>query len=46
MQVRKGPLSGIWFELNPRTGQSYLHGDVESNGLQILSQRLRPGMVF
>ena len=46
MQVRKGPLSGIWFELNPRTGQSYLHGDVESNGLQILSQRLCPGMVF
>jgi FkbM family methyltransferase len=45
-QVRKGPLEGIWLELNPRTGQSYLLGDAESIGQEILSQRLRPGMVF
>jgi FkbM family methyltransferase len=45
-QVRKGPLEGIWLELNPRTGQSYLHGDAESKGQTILSHLLRPGMVF
>jgi FkbM family methyltransferase len=45
-QVRKGPLEGIWLELNPRTGQSYLLGDAESKGQTILSESLRPGMVF
>ncbi len=45
-QVRQGPLEGIWLELNPRTGQSYLQGDAESTGQQILLQRLHPGMVF
>ena len=45
-QVREGPLEGIWLELNPRTGRSYLYGDAESRGQQLLSQQLRPGMVF
>jgi FkbM family methyltransferase len=45
-QVREGSLKGIWFELNPRTGQSFFRGDAENAGQQLLAQHLRPGMVF
>jgi FkbM family methyltransferase len=45
-QVESGPLQGLWLELNPRTGQSYLRGEAEPVALQVLAQRLRPGMVF
>jgi FkbM family methyltransferase len=45
-QVEAGALKGLWFELNPRTGQSYLRGEAESAVLQVLTQWLRPGMVF
>lgn len=45
-QVEAGPLEGLWIELNPRTGQSYLRGEAEQAVQQILVQRLRPGMVF
>jgi FkbM family methyltransferase len=45
-QVREGPLKGIWFELNPRTGQGFFRGDAENAGQQLLANRLRPGMVF
>jgi FkbM family methyltransferase len=46
MQVEQGAGRGLWLELNPRTGQPYLHGDVEPIVQEILVNRLEPGMVF
>ena len=46
VQVGTGPARGLWLELNPRTGQDYLCGTVESRVQTILAERLRPGMVF
>ncbi len=46
MQVEKGAARGLWLELNPRTGQPYLRGDVEPVVQEILGGRLRAGMVF
>jgi|SRR5579872_288253 len=45
-RVEKGAAEGLWLELNPRTGQHYLRGDVEPAIQEILSKRLKPGMVF
>jgi len=45
-QVETGPARGIWLELNPRTGQDYLHGEVERASQATLAQRIRPGSVF
>ena len=45
-QIQAGPAQGLWLELNPRTGQSYLRGEAEIASQEILSDRLRPGMVF
>ena len=45
-RVERGPGEGLWLELNPRTGQQYLHGEVEPAIQEILSKRLKPGMVF
>jgi FkbM family methyltransferase len=45
-QIEAGPAKGLWFELNPRTGQNYLRGDAESCVQEALGNRLRPGMVF
>jgi FkbM family methyltransferase len=45
-RVERGPGKGLWIELNPRTGQQYLHGEVESAVQQVLVEKLRPGMVF
>lgn len=45
-QIQAGPAEGIWLELNPRTGQSYLRGEAEAASQKVLSNRLRPGMVF
>jgi FkbM family methyltransferase len=45
-QVEAGPLEGLWLELNPRTGQSYVRGEAEINIQEILAHRLLPGMVF
>jgi FkbM family methyltransferase len=45
-RVEDGPATGIWLELNPRTGQSYLHGEAEQAVQATLAERLRPGMVF
>lgn len=44
--VEAGPAAGLWLELNPRTGQDYLHGCVESAMQAALAQHLRPGSVF
>jgi FkbM family methyltransferase len=30
VKIQSGPAQGIWLELNPRTGQSYMRGDTES----------------
>jgi FkbM family methyltransferase len=46
MQAEEGAARGLWFELNPRTGQPYLQGDVEPVVQEILTKRLGPGMVF
>ncbi len=45
-RVERGPGEGLWLELNPRTGQQYLRGEVEPAIQEILSKRLKPGMVF
>lgn len=45
-QVEAGPARGIWLEMNPRTGQGYLRGEVEAAVQKILAERLRPGMTF
>jgi FkbM family methyltransferase len=45
-QIEGGPGKGLWVELNPRTGQSYLRGEAETIIQNILVERLRPGMVF
>jgi FkbM family methyltransferase len=45
-RIEAGPGKGLWIELNPRTGQQYLRGQVESAIQSILAERLRPGMVF
>jgi FkbM family methyltransferase len=46
VQIEAGPAAGIWMELNPRTGQSYLRGEGEGAVQQVLAERLRPGMIF
>ena len=45
-KVEAGPGKGLWFELNPRTGQHYLRGQAETVIQKILEERLREGMVF
>jgi FkbM family methyltransferase len=45
-RIQSGPAEGIWLELNPRTGQSYLRGEAEAPSQKILSDYLHLGMVF
>jgi FkbM family methyltransferase len=45
-RIEGGVAEGLWLELNPRTGQHYLHGVVEPAIQAILAERLKPGMVF
>jgi FkbM family methyltransferase len=45
-QIEGGPGKGLWVELNPRTGGSYLRGQAETVIQNILVERLRAGMVF
>lgn len=45
-QVAAGPAQGIWLELNPRTGRSYMQGEAEMGVQSILVERLQPGMIF
>jgi FkbM family methyltransferase len=45
-RVEAGPAQGLWFELNPRTGQNFVRGNAEVAVQAALSERLRPGMVF
>ena len=45
-QVAAGPAQGIWLELNPRTGQSYMQGEAEMAVQSILVERLQPGIIF
>lgn len=46
MQIEAGPAIDLWFEVNPRTGRSYLRGEAEPAVQEVLAARLRPGMVF
>jgi FkbM family methyltransferase len=45
-RVQSGPSQGLWLELNPRTGYSYVRGGAEPAVQAALVERLRPGMVF
>ncbi len=45
-RVENGPAAGLWLELNPRTGQTYLCGAAEHAVQATLAEHLRPGMVF
>jgi FkbM family methyltransferase len=45
-RIESGPVQGLWLELNPRTGQTYLRGEAELTVQKALAERLRPGMVF
>ena len=45
-KIEAGHSKGLWFELNPRTGQQYLRGQAETVIQDILVERLRQGMVF
>jgi len=45
-RVERGSAEGLWLELNPRTGQHYLEGEVEPAVQKILAERLKPGMAF
>jgi len=45
-QVQKGPLQGIWLQLNPRTGQGYYRGETEPAAQEVILQNLHPGDVF
>lgn len=45
-QIEAGPAKGIWMELNPRTSQSYVHGEGEIAVQQVLAERIKPGMIF
>jgi FkbM family methyltransferase len=46
VQVQAGPAHGLQLELNPRTGQAYLRGEIEIATQKLLAEKLRPGMVF
>ena len=46
LRVQAGPAQGICLEVNPRTGDAYLRGELESETQKVLVERLRPGMVF
>lgn len=45
-RIEAGPAEGLWFELNPRTGQHYLRGEAEAEVQNVLAERLHPGMIF
>lgn len=45
-QIQEGPAKGLWLELNPRTGRSYLRGEAERPVQEVLAKTLQPGMVF
>jgi FkbM family methyltransferase len=45
-RIQAGAAEGLWIELNPRTGQNYVRGEVETVVQKILTERLKPGMIF
>lgn len=45
-KIEAGPAEGLWFELNPRTGQHYLRGEAEAEVQNAVAERLRAGMTF
>ena len=45
-QIESGPAKGLWFEVNPRTGQDYIRGDAEKPVQETLNRDLRAGMIF
>ncbi len=45
-QTHQGAGKGLWLKLNPRTGRDHYEGTVELPVQQVLSEHLRPGMVF
>jgi FkbM family methyltransferase len=45
-RIRSGPAQGIWLELNPRTGQSYMQAKAELAVQEFIADQLGQGMVF
>jgi FkbM family methyltransferase len=45
-QIQTGAAQGIWLELNPRTGQDYLRGEVEPASQSTLVRKIQMGSVF
>ncbi len=45
-RIQSGPATGLWLELNPRTGEGYLRGEAEERVQRKLAERLQPGTVF
>lgn len=45
-RIEAGPAQGIWLELNPRTGQDYLRGEVELASQLTLVRKIQQGSVF
>jgi len=45
-QIEAGPASGLWLRVNPRVADSFVRGGTEFEMQTILSERLRPGMIF
>lgn len=46
VQIQRGLAQGLWIRVNPRTGQTVLHGIGESAVQQAMQQHLRAGMTF
>jgi FkbM family methyltransferase len=45
-QIKRGPARGLWIQVNPRVASGFIQGTSESEMQQIISEYLKPGMVF
>src|SRR5271156_100333 len=45
-QIEAGPARGLWFGVHPRVAEGFIRGTDESEMQRIISERLRPGIIF
>jgi len=45
-QITAGPAKGLWLQVHPRVADGFIRGVGESEMQRVISERLRPGMVF
>ena len=45
-QIEEGAAKGLWMKVNPRTAAQLCRGEAETGIQKILTEHLRPGMVF